>query len=116
MDINDSRVVEALYWLLQKHLLKQDSFLISPPSSYSRLLALTFCNLINSPFEFVSIHKDLSEKDLKQGREIRAGGTLEFVDSSVVRALKNGSILILEGLERAERGVLPLLNNVSHIF
>lgn len=68
---------------------------------------------MNRPFEFVSLHRDIGEGELKQGREIREGGVLEYVDSSAVRAAKLGHILILEGIERAERGVLPILNNVS---
>ena len=43
---------------------------------------------------------------------IQQGGTLEHVDSAVVRAAKHGRWLILEGIERAERGVLPTLNSL----
>lgn len=33
-------------------------------------------------------------------------------DQSAVRAAINGHILILEGIEKAERNVLPILNNL----
>jgi von Willebrand factor A domain-containing protein 8 len=49
---------------------------------------------------------------LKQGREIRAGGVLAYMDSAAVRAVKNGRILIIEGIEKAERGIMPVLNNL----
>jgi predicted ATPase with chaperone activity len=48
---------------------------------------------------------------LKQRREI-TGGTASFQNSPVIQAAINGWILILDGLERAERNVLPLLNNL----
>ena len=54
----------------------------------------------------------MGETELKQGREIRAGGVLAYVDSAAVRAVKHGRILIIEGIERAERGIMPVLNNL----
>ena len=68
--------------------------------------------MINTEYEHVSLHRDIGETELKQGREIRGGGVLEYVDSGAVRAVKHGRVLILEGVERAERGILPLLNNL----
>lgn len=87
-------------------------FLIGPPGPYARRLANTFSTLVNKPVEYVSLHRDVGEADLKQGREIRPGGTLDYVDSAAVRAAKHGSILVLDGIERCERGVLPTLNNL----
>ena len=69
-------------------------------------------SMINAEYEHVALHRDIGETELKQGREIRLGGVLEYVDSGAVRAVKHGRILILEGVERAERGILPLLNNL----
>jgi hypothetical protein len=37
---------------------------------------------------------------------------VRYVNQAAVRAALNGSILILEGVEKAERNVLPLLNNL----
>jgi hypothetical protein len=56
----------------------------------------------------VALHRDVGETELKQGREIRTGGDLVYVDSPAVRAVKNGRILILEGIEKAERGIMPV--------
>lgn len=50
----------------------------------------------------------MGETELKQGREIRTGGNLVYVDSAAVRAVKHGRILILEGVEKAERGIMPV--------
>ena len=51
------------------------------------------------------------EADLKQRREISEGRLL-FHNSPAVRAALCGRLLILEGVEKAERNVLPLLNNL----
>lgn len=81
---------------------------------------------------FSSCLRLLVESDLKQRREIIAGGTSVFVDQQVVSAAVHGRVLILEGrachctgtdelahqtvcaagLEKAERNVLPILNNL----
>lgn len=67
---------------------------------------------INAEYEYISLHRDVGETELKQGREIRAGGVLAYIDSAAVRAVKNGRILIIEGIEKAERGIMPVLNNL----
>lgn len=64
--------------------------------------------MINSEYEYIALHRDVGETELKQGREIRKGGTLGYVDSAAVRAVKHGRILILEGIEKAERGIMPV--------
>ena len=82
------------------------------PLSYWDLTLFIVYSLINSEYEFVALHRDVGETELKQGREIRAGGNLVHVDSAAVRAVKHGRILILEGIEKAERGIMPVLNNL----
>ncbi|KAH9164938.1 AAA domain-containing protein [Lactarius sanguifluus] len=112
LDPNDARTREHLYFLLQKFVLDQDVFLLAQPGPYARRLALTFCNLLNAEYEYIALHRDVGETELKQGREIRNGGNLVYVDSAAVRAVKTGRILIIEGIEKAERGIMPVLNNL----
>ncbi|EIN14530.1 hypothetical protein PUNSTDRAFT_118001 [Punctularia strigosozonata HHB-11173 SS5] len=112
LDVQDNFNLDNLHFLLQKYLLGQDVFLLSQPGPYARRLVMTFCRLINTEYEHVALHRDVGETELKQGREIKAGGTLNYVDSATVRAAKYGRILILEGIEKAERGIMPLLNNL----
>lgn len=66
------------------------------------------CSIVNAEYEYIALHRDVGETELKQGREIRAGGNLVYVDSPAVRAVKNGRLLILEGIEKAERGIMPV--------
>ncbi|KAJ3565249.1 hypothetical protein NP233_g7756 [Leucocoprinus birnbaumii] len=99
LEPKDGVNLDNLHFMLQKYLLGQDIFLVSQPGPYARRLALTFASLINAEYE-------------KQGREIRKGGNLVYVDSPAVSAVKHGRILILEGIEKAERGIMPVLNNL----
>ena len=59
---------------------------------------------------FVS-SQDTTESDLKQRREIIEGSAL-YIDQAPVRAALKGKVLILDGIEKAERNVLPTLNNL----
>ncbi|KAG5728425.1 hypothetical protein E4T56_gene18957 [Termitomyces sp. T112] len=112
LDINDAVNRDHLHFLLQKHLLGQDVFLVSQPGPYARRLAMTFASLINAEYEYIALHRDVGETELKQGREIKRGGNLVYVDSPAVSAVKHGRLLILEGIEKAERGIMPVLNNL----
>ncbi|KAH7919391.1 hypothetical protein BV22DRAFT_1199497 [Leucogyrophana mollusca] len=104
--------VDNLHFMLQKYILGQDLFLVSQPGPYARRLAMTFASIINAEYEYIALHRDVGETELKQGREIRSGGNLVYVDSAAVRAAKHGRLLILEGIEKAERGIMPVLNNL----
>ena len=87
-------------------------FLLSHPGSYSRRLAFTFASLLQLPYEYISMHRDIGEGELLQQRSLRAGGSLIYQDGPVVRAMKSGSLLLIDGVQRAERNVMPLLNNI----
>ncbi|OQR83325.1 hypothetical protein ACHHYP_14843 [Achlya hypogyna] len=100
-----------LRWMLQKDLLEQDMFLIGPPGPARRHLALQFAELLHREVEYVAISQDTTESDLKQRREIACGAAV-FTDQAPVRAAIHGRLLILDGLEKAERNVLPTLNNL----
>nr|XP_031838808.1 von Willebrand factor A domain-containing protein 8 isoform X2 [Nomia melanderi] len=100
-----------LKWMLQKDILSQDIFLMGAPGNRRRELALAFLELTGRELEFIALSRDTTEADLKQRREIKCG-TAYYHDQSAVRAATNGRILIIEGVEKAERNVLPVLNNL----
>ncbi|CAO1629064.1 unnamed protein product [Sympodiomycopsis kandeliae] len=112
VSLNDPNVLQDLTWMGKKWQLNQDIFLLSSPGSYSRRLSLTFASFLQLPFEYISMHRDIGESELLQSRSLSAGGNLDYIDGPVVRAMKNGSVLIIEGVQRAERNVMPLLNNI----
>jgi hypothetical protein len=69
------------------------------------------CFLLRRPLERVVITRDTTEADLKQRRELRSK-TSTFADGPAVVAALQGKILWIDGVEKAERNVLPLLNNL----
>ncbi|XP_044016608.1 von Willebrand factor A domain-containing protein 8 isoform X2 [Aphidius gifuensis] len=100
-----------LRWMLQKDILGQDIFLTGGPGSHRRNIALSYLELTGREVEFIALSRDTTEADLKQRREIK-NGTANYHDQSAVRAAEHGRVLILEGVEKAERNVLPVLNNL----
>jgi len=104
-------VLRHLRWIMQKDSLGQDVFLIGPPGPLRRQVAMMYLQLTKREVEYVSLSRDTTESDLKQRREI-ADGTASYIDQSAVRAALSGRVLVLEGVEKAERNVLPVLNNL----
>ncbi|XP_034521129.1 von Willebrand factor A domain-containing protein 8 isoform X2 [Ailuropoda melanoleuca] len=104
-------VIQHLRWIMQKDLLGQDIFLIGPPGPLRRSIAMQYLELTKREVEYIALSRDTTETDLKQRREIRAG-TAFYIDQCAVRAATEGRTLVLEGLEKAERNVLPVLNNL----
>ena len=86
-------------------------FLIGSPGPERRRLAFRFAEILKREIEYLPITRDTTESDLKQRRELRGGGVV-FVDQAPVRAALHGRLLIIDGIERAERNVLPTLNNL----
>ena len=72
-----------------------------------------YAELTGREVEYVQLSADTTEADLKQRREIKGEGRdLAWHDQAPVRAAVFGRILVLEGVEKAERNVLPTLNNL----
>jgi hypothetical protein len=70
------------------------------------------CTTVRRQVEYVALTQDTTESDLKQRREIVKGGSARFFDCGPVQAAIHGRILIVEGLEKVERNVMPVLNNL----
>ena len=100
-----------LRWLAQKYNLNQDCLLLGHPTSLRRAIVLKFCEEVGLETELLSITRDTVACDLTQRREISKNSIL-FIDQAIVRAAKAGRVLILDGLEKAEKNILPTLNNL----
>lgn len=72
---------------------------------------MKYAALTNREVEYLSLSKDTTDTDLKQRREI-IHGTALYIDQQAVRAALYGRLLVLDGIEKAERNVLPILNNL----
>ncbi|KAJ8030585.1 von Willebrand factor A domain-containing protein 8 [Holothuria leucospilota] len=112
-------VLRHLRWIMQKDALGQDVFLIGPPGPLRRTLAMQYLvsqidlctELTQREVEYIALTRDTTESDLKQRREIQKGNAF-YIDQCAVRAAVEGRVLVLEGIEKAERNVLPVLNNL----
>ena len=106
-----NEVLRHVYWMRQKYDLGQDMCLCGHPGSLKRQIALAFARIHQLDIEYLQITRDTTENDLKQRREIY-GSNVIFHDQPPVRAAIHGKLLILDGIENAERNVLPALNNL----
>ncbi|XP_068732159.1 von Willebrand factor A domain-containing protein 8-like [Montipora capricornis] len=104
-------VLKNLRWIMQKDKLGQDIFLIGAPGPLRRVLAMQYLELTKREVEYIALSRDTTEADLKQRREISSGSAY-YVDQCAVRAATKGRVLMIEGIEKAERNVLPVLNNL----
>jgi hypothetical protein len=104
----------SLQWLLQKLHLRQDALLLAAPSRHAPLLVDTALVLAGREAERLVVTRDSAEGDLKQRRVVR-GGVVGWQDSVVVTAAVMGRVLVVEGLEKAERNVLPIINNLLEV-
>lgn len=106
-----SALLGEMKWLFQKDFLKQDVFLLGVPGKLRLEIVSRYLELLNRECEYLAITRDTTEADIKQRREIR-GGTSFYTDLCAVRAALNGRVLVIDGVEKAERNVLPILNNL----
>lgn len=108
------RLGATLEWLCQKDALGQDALLLCAPAERARArrAAFAFAELVNAEAFYVGVSPDTTEADLRQRRELTGNGNATWADAAPVRAALAGGVLILDGLERAERNVLPTLNNL----
>ena len=104
-------LAEHLKWCLQKDILGQDMFLVGGAGPARRAVALSYCELTRREVEYLSLSRDTTESELKQRREIVDGSGV-YSDQPAVRAALGGRVLLLDGIERAERNVLPLIHNL----
>lgn len=104
-------VADHLKWMSQKDSMGQDMFLIGHPGPFRRRLIFMYCELNKREIEYVVITRDTTEHDIKQRREIQDRNAY-YVDQAAVKAAIHGRILIIDGIEKAERNILPVLNNL----
>lgn len=72
-------MLHHLKWMMEKDILGQDMFLLGPPGSRKRILAMQYLEITNREYEYVALSRDTTESDLKQRREI-IQGSAEYFD------------------------------------
>ncbi|XP_022668336.1 von Willebrand factor A domain-containing protein 8-like isoform X2 [Varroa destructor] len=110
-DVETKGTWNILRWLLQKDSLGQDVFLLGPPGSIRRRIVFAYLEYTGREAEYVALSADTTDSDLKQYREL-SSSQAGWRDQAAVRAATKGRVLVLDGVERAERNLLPLINNL----
>ena len=103
--------IRHLEWLMKKDQLGQDALLVGPPGPTRRRLILAYLELTRKPYQYLQLTRDTTDSDIKQRREIQ-NKTALFINQAAVNAAIHGHTLVLDGLEKTERNVLPILNNL----
>ena len=103
--------IRHLEWLMKKDKLGQDALFVGPPGPGRRRLILAYLELTRKPYQYLQLTRDTTDSDIKQRREIQ-NKTALFINQAAVNAAIHGHTLVLDGLEKAERNVLPILNNL----
>ena len=111
MGLGGQSSLDALRWLMMQLRIGQDMLLLADPGARPRRLVHWLCELLGREVEAVAVTRDTTESDLKQRREMRSAA-VTHEPAPPLRAALHGRVLILEGVEKAERNVLPLLNNL----
>lgn len=104
-------IIHHVYWMKQKYDLGQDMYLCGHPGALRRNMVSLFADMYGLEIEYLCITRDTTESDLKQRREIY-NNSVVFHDQAPVKAAIHGRLLVLDGIEHAERNVLPALNNL----
>ena len=99
-----SSALATVQWLMKKSALKQDAILLGSHPAYMRSLVFRWAAELEREVECISITRDTTESDLKQRREL-TGGSVLYVNQPVVEAALHGRVLVIEGLEKAERNL-----------
>lgn len=103
--------IRHLEWLMKKDKLGQDALFVGPPGPTRRHLILAYLELTHKPYQYLQLTRDTTDSDIKQRREIQ-NKTALFINQAAVNAAIHGHTLVLDGLEKTERNVLPILNNL----
>jgi hypothetical protein len=103
--------IRHLEWLMKKDKLGQDALFVGPPGPNRRRLILAYLELTHKPYQYLQLTRDTTDSDIKQRREIQ-NKTALFINQAAVNAAIHGHTLVLDGLEKTERNVLPILNNL----
>jgi hypothetical protein len=100
--LDSQEVLHHIQFMMKKDNLGQDIMLMGPPGRYRRDVVRLYASLTNREVEYLAVSRDTTFSDLKQRREIR-DRTAAYSDQCVVRAAIHGRILLLDGIEKAER-------------
>ena len=98
--------------MAQEHIVGRDIALVGNVGCGKSELVRRFSRLTGYRVETMSLYKDMTARDLLQTRSTNTEGTTTWVDSPLLRAAKNGSIAVLDGIHRLHGETLTVVERL----
>lgn len=87
-----------------------DVCLIGAKGSGKSILVTQIAQLLNQHIEPMVLYQDMTARDFVQQRTTTPTGDTVWRDSPLIRAAKNGSIAILDGIHRIHSSTISVLH------
>lgn len=87
-----------------------DVCLIGAKGSGKSILVTQIAKLLNQTIEPMVLYQDMTARDFVQQRTTTANGDTIWRDSPLIRAAKNGTIAILDGIHRIHSSTISVLH------
>ena len=99
--------------MMQSHA-SGDFCLIGPKGSGKSTLVIELCKQLNQTMEQMVLYNDMTSRDLIQQRTTKQSGDTNWKDSPLVKAARNGHVMILDGIHRLHSSTIAILNRLIH--
>lgn len=103
--------VKLLEWLLQDFLLGSHLLLVGNQGVGKNKIADRLLQLLNRPREYIQLHRDTTVQSLTVQPTVRDGIVI-YEDSPLVKAVKNGHVLVVDEADKAPTHVTCILKTL----
>lgn len=83
---------------------------LGPKGCGKSVLVFELARLLNQTIEPMVLYQDMTARDLIQQRTTKINGDTIWRDSPLVRAAKNGTIAVLDGIHRIHNSTISILH------
>ncbi len=85
-----------------------------PKGCGKSVLVFELARLLNQTIEPMVLYQDMTARDLIQQRTTKINGDTIWRDSPLIRAAKNGTIAVLDGIHRIHNSTISILHRLIH--
>lgn len=103
--------MRLLEWLLQDFLLGNHLLLVGNQGVGKNKIADRLLQLLNRPREYIQLHRDTTVQSLTVQPTVR-DGVVVYEDSPLVKAVKNGHVLVVDEADKAPTHVTCILKTL----
>lgn len=91
-----------------------DFCLVGARGTGKTALIQELCGILEQPLLQIQLYKDMSARELIQSRNTASNGDTDWLDSSLVKAARNGWTITLDGLHRLHLSIMSILHRLIH--